>query len=259
MYSLPSEAQWEWAAPRGNQDNPVLRGQRQRPGPLFRWFSTSPAASEVPGTTKGRGRQPVAKLKPNSFGLYDMLGNVWEWCGDRLVERQLRDTRTPGRSIALIAASRFNAELWLGMNFLVDQFDGATAASVPGGRSSVVLLAAAFHVLGDAGVKRAIGAPHDVHEPSVDGLPRPRVAGLARSFRQDTENSVSVVVTKDHERNEAKACSARSDAVKQAMVLKRVLLFSWAVWLSVVFLSNLADALKESGLLGESWTFASGN
>lgn len=41
--------------------------------------------------------------------------------------------------------------------------------------------------------------------------------------------------------------------------LKRVLLFFWAVWFSVVFLSNLADAGKGLGLLNESWTFASGN
>jgi hypothetical protein len=43
------------------------------------------------------------------------------------------------------------------------------------------------------------------------------------------------------------------------LLLKRSLLLSWAVWLSVVFLSNLADAGKEAGLIGESWAFASGN
>jgi hypothetical protein len=42
-------------------------------------------------------------------------------------------------------------------------------------------------------------------------------------------------------------------------LLKRSLLFFWAIWLTVVFLSNLADAGKEAGLIGESWTFASGN
>jgi hypothetical protein len=41
--------------------------------------------------------------------------------------------------------------------------------------------------------------------------------------------------------------------------LKRSLLLAWAAWLSVVFLSNLADAAKAAGLLGESWAFASGN
>lgn len=43
------------------------------------------------------------------------------------------------------------------------------------------------------------------------------------------------------------------------LLLKQLLLLFWAIWLSVVFLSNLADAGKGLGLLGESWAFASGN
>jgi hypothetical protein len=42
-------------------------------------------------------------------------------------------------------------------------------------------------------------------------------------------------------------------------LLKRLLLLFWAIWLSVVFLSNLADAAKGLGWLAESWAFASGN
>ena len=41
--------------------------------------------------------------------------------------------------------------------------------------------------------------------------------------------------------------------------LKRFLLLFWAVWMSVVFLSNLADAGKAAGIVGETWRFASGN
>lgn len=51
----------------------------------------------------------------------------------------------------------------------------------------------------------------------------------------------------------------RGDAVIHVILLKRLLLLFWAVWLGVVFLSNLADAGKGLGLLGESWAFASGN
>jgi hypothetical protein len=47
--------------------------------------------------------------------------------------------------------------------------------------------------------------------------------------------------------------------VNHVHFLKRSLLVFWAVWLSVVFLSNLADAGKGLGLLGDSWAFASGN
>lgn len=41
--------------------------------------------------------------------------------------------------------------------------------------------------------------------------------------------------------------------------LKRNLLFFWALWLSIVFATNLFDGCKALGLLGENWLFASGN
>ena len=47
--------------------------------------------------------------------------------------------------------------------------------------------------------------------------------------------------------------------MNHVILLKRLLLLFWAVWLSVVFLTNLADAGKGLGLVDESWAFASGN
>lgn len=47
--------------------------------------------------------------------------------------------------------------------------------------------------------------------------------------------------------------------MKHVVFLKRLLLLFWAVWLSIVFLSNLADAGKGLGLLDQSWAFASDN
>ncbi len=47
--------------------------------------------------------------------------------------------------------------------------------------------------------------------------------------------------------------------MNHSVLLKRLLLLFWAVWLSVVFLTNLTGAGKGLGLLGESWTFASYN
>lgn len=76
VYGLPSEAQWEYACRAGTDsryywgddpDSTVIDG--------YAWFQ---------GNSEGSVR-PVALGQPNGWGLYDMSGNVWEWCRDRWI------------------------------------------------------------------------------------------------------------------------------------------------------------------------------
>lgn len=93
VYYLPTEAQWEWAARAGTK---TIRhfGDTDKGQEEYSWFNVTYTPNPQ-HETKGRGRQPVGKLKPNAFGLYDTLGNVWEWCADRRVDPATGETRDP--------------------------------------------------------------------------------------------------------------------------------------------------------------------
>jgi eukaryotic-like serine/threonine-protein kinase len=79
-YRLPSEAQWEYAC-RAGTTTPFYFGETITTD-LVNYNGNYTYAS----TPKGKYRQQatdVGSLPPNAFGLYDMHGNVWEWCQDR--------------------------------------------------------------------------------------------------------------------------------------------------------------------------------
>ncbi len=79
--TLPSEAQWEYTAKAG-RDDPSLhrepRDARGRPVANF-WQGDFPAHNDVQDGYETSA--PVGCFAPNPFGLFDMLGNVWEWTG----------------------------------------------------------------------------------------------------------------------------------------------------------------------------------
>lgn len=70
-YRLPVEAEWEYACKAGTT------GHRYGKIDEIAWYKEN----------SGGHSHEVGTLKPNDWGIYDMLGNVWEWCNDIYDER----------------------------------------------------------------------------------------------------------------------------------------------------------------------------
>ena len=79
-YQLPSEAQWEYAC-RAGTTTPFCYGATLTPE-LANYDGSHQYAQE-PQRLYRRETVEVGKFLPNAFGLYEMHGNVWEWCQDQ--------------------------------------------------------------------------------------------------------------------------------------------------------------------------------
>ena len=75
-FRMPSEAEWEYACRAGSTTRWFFGNTPECSGD-YAWFYDN---SDADGT--GRGTQAVGLKLPNTFGLYDMTGNLWEWCQD---------------------------------------------------------------------------------------------------------------------------------------------------------------------------------
>ena len=84
-YRLPTEAEWEYAARGGENDYNTARDYKYAGSHTLEevgWYSDNSLDDPLDVTEGVLGLHEIGLKEPNEMGLYDLSGNVWEWCQD---------------------------------------------------------------------------------------------------------------------------------------------------------------------------------
>lgn len=95
-FSLPTEAEWEYAARGGNKSRGYKYSGSDNIDDVA-WYDIN--ANEFSSKRSSTGSRPVSTKYPNELGIYDMSGNIYEWCDDLYRNNSTNSKSNPERVI----------------------------------------------------------------------------------------------------------------------------------------------------------------